>query len=137
MSGPISYVKGLSWEAGGSETGESYVNVSTIATDLPSKFWLRGLQFGVTLSPRIINSVWIDVCNGSLGAGVAPTADILLFRLYRGVQLSPDTAILPDDCYWAVDQGLYLYADGDAAAKLAGEDDDFIEVATMTVFFTA
>ena len=127
MSGPISYVKGVTWEAAGDEDWKEYIEVSAEATGLPSKFWLRGLQFCETAGTRIDNPTYVDLFNGN------GSSRIKLFRLYNGIQMSPNTAILPEDCYWNVDQGLYLYANGDDETETKA----FIYMIAMTLFFTA
>ena len=114
MSSPVSYVNAISFD--GSETavtpaGNTFYSVSA-TTDLPSNIWLRGIYFAMSLYNVALVKTDFEIWNGNNGEQV--------FSFPAGVLINPSSSILPEDCYWNIDNGLWVRAastDSDDGAK--------------------
>jgi hypothetical protein len=125
---PISYVRGLSWVPDSEAVDDTFYKVTTAENGdtFPDKMWLRGIaysQFGLETGSNVdaVVSVW----NGDNGTE--------LIRFHSGFFIQGDSAILPEDCYWNIDDSIYVRGTGSVQARTEA----MLQGARFTFFFSA
>ena len=100
MSGPVSYVKAIEFD--GSDTAgaaDTFYSVSD-TTSLPSELWLRGMYYAQKSQTFLSAASDLELWNGNNGKQI--------YSFPNGVLLDATASVLPEDCYWDINNGLWV-----------------------------
>ena len=125
---PVSYVQGLSWVPDSGDDWKEFLKVETAENGdtFPSKMWLRGISYSQTGEDLTEDSdAVISIWNGSNGTE--------LLRFHSGWYIQGDSSILPEDCYWNIDDSIYVYSTGTDKDRT----EDMLRCARFTFFFSS
>ncbi|MAH49753.1 hypothetical protein CMI37_28270 [Candidatus Pacearchaeota archaeon] len=122
MTSLVSYVRGETWE-GSSEAQSAWVSVSATTT-IPTKFWLRGFHLAVGNVTTTAVSTRFEIWEGS---NVTK-----LFELGVGWYIMPTSAVIPEDSYIDIVDGMYV-----RSQQLDSAGNPVIRNCSLTVFYTA
>lgn len=129
MSGFVSYVSGMSWVSGGSESNQTFYAVSDTVTGFPTqRLWLRGINYAYIedgAGPGAPDA-WISVWNGN-DASVGE-----IYRFHTAMLAQDDSNVFLEDCYWNIDSGLYVKSEPGTTGGTK-----VIQNSSLTFYFSA